>query len=71
MIWSVKKLNKNEHNICLATISSKAIFAIVGDAIKRRDSISVIRMGDGEFGILNTTKNGPFNAFEKKISGVE
>lgn len=63
MFFSVKKLNRQEKNICLKTISSRAIFAIVGDAIKNKKSISVVRMGDGEQGILRSDPSKPFDRF--------
>ena len=63
MIFSIKKLTTPEKEICFKTISSKAIFAIVGDALVRHKSISIVRMGDGEYGILKADKNKPFTAF--------
>lgn len=64
MIFNVKKLSDTEKKICIKTISSRAIFAIVGDAIKNKKSISVVRMGDGERGILKADPNKPFNLFD-------
>lgn len=69
MIFEVKKLTAGEKKICFRTISSKATFAIVGDAIKRRRSISIVRMGDGERKILTSNKNKPFTAYNYKYKG--
>jgi len=66
MIFNIKKLSAQERKICLKTISPKAVFAIVGDAIKNKKSISVIRMGDGERGILKTDKSKQFNLLGKR-----
>jgi len=63
MFLSIKKLSKNDKKICQKTISSKAIYAIVGDAILRQKSISIVRMGDGECKILKADKTKPFTAF--------
>lgn len=63
MIFSIKKLSGTEKAFCLKTISSKAMFAIVGDAIVNRKSMSIVRMGDGERGILEADKTKPFTRF--------
>lgn len=64
MLFSIKKLSGLEKEICLKTISPKAIFAIVGNAIVQRKSISIVRMGDGEFRILKADKTKPFTEFD-------
>lgn len=70
MIFSLKELNEKERNICLHTISPKAIFALVGDAIARKQSLSIVRMGDGERKILGTKETqGTFTGFEKAYEG--
>ncbi len=63
MIYSFKKLTDLQRKICLKTISPKAIYAIVGDAIINRKSISIVRMGDGECKILSADKAKPFTDF--------
>ena len=57
MFLNIKELSRSEKEICFKTISPKAIFAIVGDALKKHLSISIIRMGDGESKILSSTKS--------------
>jgi hypothetical protein len=69
MIFEVKKLTATEKKICFRTVSSKAVFAIIGDSIKRHKSISVVRMGDGERKILTFDKNKPFTACNYKYRG--
>lgn len=70
MIFSLKTLNEQERDICLATISPRALFALVGDAMLRKQSLSIVRMGDGEQKILDT-EEGPetFTRFEKIYEG--
>lgn len=63
MIFSIKCLTEAEKKICFKTVSSKAVFAIVGRALTNQESISIIRMGDGERKILVADKNKPFTAF--------
>lgn len=63
MIFSIKELTENEIDICFRTLSSKAIFALVGDAIKKKNGISIVRMGDGEVGLLNAPDGKPFTGF--------
>ncbi len=64
MIFSVKSLSEYEKNLCLATVSSKAIYAIVGDALLKQESLSIVRMGDGERRILGADPTVPFLDFE-------
>lgn len=66
MIFSIKKLTDTEKTLCLKTVSSKAVFAIVGDAITRGKSLSIVRMGDGENGILAADKTKPFTRFNSR-----
>lgn len=63
MIFSTKSLTDSEKEICLNTVSSRAIFAMVGDAIMRKQSLSVVRMGDGEKRILEADPAQPFTEF--------
>lgn len=65
MVCSIKKLTDLERKICLKTISPKAIYAIVGNAIINRQSISIVRMGDGECKILMADKTKPFTDFNR------
>lgn len=60
MFISINKLSSSDKKICLNTVSTKAIFAIVGDALTRKKSISIVRMGDGEKKILATKKSTEF-----------
>lgn len=69
MIFSIKELSDLEKEICSKTISSKAIYALVGDAILKRQSMSVVRMGDGERKILDADPTQPFLAFEATHEG--
>jgi hypothetical protein len=64
MIFSIKKLTDTEKKLCFKTISPKAIFAIIGDALAGKKSISIIRAGDGEHKILQADKNKPFTSFD-------
>lgn len=66
MIFNIRKLSRAEKDLCLKTVSSKAIFAMVGDAISERKSISIVRMGDGERRILEADGTKPFIEFEQK-----
>ena len=69
MIFSVKKLTKTERVICEKTISSKAMFALVGDAIMRKEKMSLIRMGDGERHMLTATDETIFVMLEARHPG--
>jgi hypothetical protein len=66
MIFSVKRLHADEKNICLKTISSKAILSLVGSALLEQTSLSIVRMGDGERAILDADPTKPFVAFDGK-----
>ncbi len=63
MFWSVKSLSTTEKQVCLKTISPRAVYAIVGDALTRKKSLSIVRMGDGELAILTADKHQPFTKF--------
>ncbi len=69
MIFTVKKLTAFEKRQCLKTISAKAMFAIIGDALKGRRSISVVRAGDGEAKILRADKSKPFTGCNRGYIG--
>ena len=69
MFLTQKQLNDREKDICFRTISSKAIFAVVGDAVKAAKGMSIIRMGDGEARLLKAPDGQPFDAFEQRHSG--
>ncbi len=64
MFLSIKKLQDNERDICFRTLSPKAIFAIVGDAIQEKKGMSIIRMGDGEVGLLKAPNGKEFHGFD-------
>ncbi|OHA85627.1 MAG: hypothetical protein A2408_01070 [Candidatus Yonathbacteria bacterium RIFOXYC1_FULL_52_10] len=64
MFLKVKKLDEREKEICLKTISSKATFSLVADALVRNEGISIVRMGDGERKLLQAFDGEPFTAFE-------
>jgi len=69
-MWlSVKSLRNAEKEICFKTISPTAIYAIIGDAVINRRSMSIVRMGDGEFRILETADRKQFDFFEHKEDG--
>lgn len=55
---SVQKLNDKRRLRCLSTISPYAFYMLVADALMRRESLSVIRMGDGERLLLENAKEG-------------
>lgn len=60
-MWlSIKRLAGFEREICLKTISANAVFAIVGDAIAAKKSISIVRMGDGEYRALKSDRTQSF-----------
>lgn len=69
MIFSIKNLSSKEKDLCFKTVSSNAVFAIVGDAISKHASISIVRMGDGEHKILSADSNKPFMDFENLYQG--
>lgn len=69
MIFSIKRLNEQEKDICFKTMSSKAIYALVGDALLAEESLSIVRMGDGERRILKADPTNPFTDFEKLYPG--
>ena len=64
MFWRVKQLSSDELDICHKTLSPRATFALVGDAVAQRKGISIVRMGDGELGLLNAKNGEPFNGFD-------
>lgn len=64
MIFSIKSLSQDETDICLKTLSPKAIYALVGSAIVKQQSLSIVRMGDGEHRILDADPTKPFTEFE-------
>lgn len=66
MIFSIKSLDAEEREYCQKTISPKGFFALVGSAIVNRESLSVVRMGDGERKILAADDEQPFAAFESE-----
>lgn len=66
MIFTIKKLTNLEKKYFFKTISAKAIFAIIGDAVKNKKGISIVRAGDGEFQILNANKNKSINFYNKQ-----
>jgi hypothetical protein len=69
-MWlNVKKLSAEEKSICTRTLSPNAAFALVADALARQESLSVIRMGDGEHRILQSDPDQPFSFFEKEHPG--
>src|SRR3989338_2719518 len=63
MFISVKQLTEEENDICFKTLSSKAVFALVGNAIKKKKGISIVRIGDGEVGLLDAPDGKPFTGF--------
>ncbi|MBU3934992.1 hypothetical protein KKC00_03460 [Patescibacteria group bacterium] len=69
MIFTVKKLTASEKRHCFKTISAKAVFAIVGDALKSNKSISIVRAGDGEAKILKADKSKPFTDYNRTHKG--
>lgn len=69
MIFSTKKLSDAQKEICLKTVSSKAIFALVGDAIASKESMSIVRMGDGERKILASDTTQVFTGFNQTHEG--
>ncbi|MDP3883274.1 MAG: hypothetical protein Q8Q48_04440 [Candidatus Staskawiczbacteria bacterium] len=69
MIFTVKKLTASEKKHCFKTISAKAAFAIIGDAIKSHKGMSVVRAGDGEAQILKADKNKPFRGSNNRHKG--
>lgn len=69
MILSIKHLSDKERDICLRTISPKAIFALVGDAVTLKKGLSIVRMGDGEAKILQSPTDEPFHAFDHREAG--
>ncbi len=66
MFLSIQQLNQEQKDICLKTISSKATFALVGDAIARKEGLSIVRVGDGEAKILEWPRDKPFDAFNDR-----
>ena len=69
MIFKIKKLTPKEKTICKKTIGSKAIYALIGDALARKKSVSLIRVADGERAILETKDAKTFTYFEKTMPG--
>lgn len=61
----MKKLTDLEKEICLKTLSSKSLYALVGSAILSGESLSVVRMGDGERKILEADTSKAFTSFNK------
>ncbi len=58
-MWlSAKKLNNEQKKICEQTISSRAFFALVGDALNAGEGLSVVRMGDGEVAVMSHPESG-------------
>ena len=64
MFWHIKGLTKEEIDLCHKTLSPRATFALVGDAIAQHKGISIVRMGDGELGLLNAKNGEAFNDFD-------
>jgi len=54
-MFELKALNKKKLEICHNTISSNTFFMIVGDALYSGKSLSVVRMGDGEYAAMSAT----------------
>lgn len=69
MIFSIKKLTSKEKAFCKKTISSRATYALVGDAIVRKEGMSIVRMGDGERHLLAATDEGVFDILEGLSAG--
>jgi len=69
MIFTVKKLTSKEKKHCFKTISAKAVFAIIGSAIKNQKSLSVVRAGDGEAEILKADSTKQFSGYNKRHKG--
>lgn len=69
MIFSIKGLTDEERTLCKKTISPKALYALVGDAIVKKESISIVRMGDGERKILASDAKETFTDFERDYTG--
>lgn len=47
-MWEPELLTEKQKQMCMRTISPNTFYMIVGDAIKRRKGLSVVRMGEGE-----------------------
>jgi hypothetical protein len=47
-MYELTQLNDWQINLCENTISSNTFYMLVGDALLRNESLSVVRMGDGE-----------------------
>jgi hypothetical protein len=69
MIFSIKELTETERMICEKTISSKAIYALVGDAIMRKAGMSIVRLGDGEGLLLKAKDETIFLKLERDNPG--
>ena len=56
MTIDISLLNDYKLQLCKKTISSNAFYYIVGDKLKRKESLSVVRVADGERILLDATK---------------
>lgn len=70
MLFSVKKLTEEEKAFCLKTVSAKAFYALVTNAIARKESLSVVRVADGEHAILVANPKNPFTTFDALEGGA-
>ncbi|PIR82989.1 hypothetical protein COU19_02905 [Candidatus Kaiserbacteria bacterium CG10_big_fil_rev_8_21_14_0_10_56_12] len=65
MIYSIKKLSPQDKEICEKTLGPRPFFALVGDHIARRESLSVVRVADGERALLEAPDGEPFTLFNR------
>ncbi|MEK7649911.1 MAG: hypothetical protein AAB367_03075 [Patescibacteria group bacterium] len=66
MFLSIRQLSTTEADLCRRTLSSRAAFALVSDAITQRTSLSIVRMGDGEVALLEAEDGRPFTRFNDR-----
>ncbi len=62
-MWELKSLNSNEILRCLNTISSHTFYMLVGNALSRKESLSIVRMADGEKLLLDLCNKNHDNEF--------
>lgn len=60
-MWSLKGLTPDQISRCERTISSNTLLFLIGDALTKKEPLSVVRMADGENIIMNWCKQNEAN----------
>ena len=72
-MFEITRLSDAQKELCKRTISSNTFFMLVGDALIRRKTLSVVRMGDGEVALFDYClglRTNPWDAIKLDNMGV-